>query len=388
MTLDITLAYYQLVRKHHFLLIMLNKIITKTRKSLKTKQSVVSKGTVKSVDSKDRYYPSVRQMVCRDCADQKVSDQTEKFVWDPVQELDVPIAPRCPACHSYKMEWPADKDGSRPDPINEDRLLSQKKSYLVKNSEDYQDEGSVFGIELPYNGDDTHTIEPSEGFDSSGIIATGAHLDGTIQDTWYINVVNPGNTPHMQVKIPVTQLLNIRKSQAKAMINLWENKTYGSRSTNIEVKTKMGFTLECDNHTGKRRLSDQEAKRALNNIFFGKEWLKDMVPEEGEKMSKKLVKQIEAKEMEVERNINVLKTGVKNGGVQQPEFDQRDNLYDTVDPAKLALETDVPWADNVTLDLYKMFKASKKRKAKLRKEAKLKLAETKLNEWETAQIAN
>jgi len=218
MTLDITLAYYQLVRKHHFLLIMLNKIITKTRKSLKTKQSVVSKGTVKSVDSKDRYYPSVRQMVCRDCADQKVSDQTEKFVWDPVQELNVPIAPRCPACHSYKMEWPADKDGSRPDPINEDRILSQKKSYLVKNSEEYQDEGSVFGIELPYNGDDTHTIEPSEGFDSSGIIATGAHLDGTIQDTWYINVVNPGNTPHMQPKIPVTQLLNIKKSQAKAMI--------------------------------------------------------------------------------------------------------------------------------------------------------------------------
>lgn len=370
MTLDITLAYYQLVRKHHFLLIMLNKIITKTRKSLKTKQSVVSKGTVKSVDSKDRYYPSVRQMVCRDCADQKVSDQTEKFVWDPVQELDVPIAPRCPACHSYKMEWPADKDGSRPDPINEDRLLSQKKSYLVKNSEDYQDEGSVFGIELPYNGDDTHTIEPSEGFDSSGIIATGAHLDGTIQDTWYINVVNPGNTPHMQVKIPVTQLLNIRKSQAKAMINLWENKTYGSRSTNIEVKTKMGFTLECDNHTGKRRLSDQEAKRALNNIFFGKEWLKDMVPEEGEKMSKKLVKQIEAKEMEVERNIAVLKTGIKNIGVQGPDYETKENLYDTVDPAKLALETDVPWADIKALDLYKMYKQVKKAKAALKRQAK------------------
>jgi len=370
MTLDITLAYYQLVRKHHFLLIMLNKIITKTRKSLKTKQSVVSKGTVKSVDSKDRYYPSVRQMVCRDCADQKVSDQTEKFVWDPVQELNVPIAPRCPACHSYKMEWPADKDGSRPDPINEDRILSQKKSYLVKNSEEYQDEGSVFGIELPYNGDDTHTIEPSEGFDSSGIIATGAHLDGTIQDTWYINVVNPGNTPHMQPKIPVTQLLNIKKSQAKAMINLWEDKTYGSRSTNIEVKTKMGFTLECENHTGKRRLSDQEAKRALNNIFFGKEWLKDMVPEEGEKMSKKLVKQIEAKEMEVERNIAVLKTGIKNIGVQGPDYDNKENLYDTVDPAKLALETDVPWADIKALDLYKIYKVVKKAKAALKRQAK------------------
>ena len=268
------------------------------------------------------------------------------------------------------MEWPADKDGSRPDPINEDRLLSQKKSYLVKNSEDYQDEGSVFGIELPYNGDDTHTIEPSEGFDSSGIIATGAHLDGTIQDTWYINVVNPGNTPHMQVKIPVTQLLNIRKSQAKAMINLWENKTYGSRSTNIEVKTKMGFTLECDNHTGKRRLSDQEAKRALNNIFFGKEWLKDMVPEEGEKMSKKLVKQIEAKEMEVERNIAVLKTGIKNIGVQGPDYENKENLYDTVDPAKLALETDVPWADIKALDLYKIYKEVKKAKAALKRQAK------------------
>ena len=388
MTLDITQAYYQLVRKHHFLLIMLNKNITKNRQSKKTKQSVVSKDTVRSIASADRYYPSRRMMICRNCDDEKVSDQTEKFVWDPVQELDVPVAPRCPVCNSYKMDWPAEEDGSRPDAINEDRVLSQKKSYLIKNNtEDYPDMESVSDTEVLYK-DDSHTIEPSEGFDSSGIVEKDMYHKQNIHTTAYAHLVNCGNTPHMQKKVPIEQLIAIKTSQSKASMFLWEDKTYGNSSTNKEVKLKMGFTLECENHSGARRLSDQEAKRALNNIFFGKEWLKKNSPKEGEWLSYKERDELERKEMEVERNINVLKTGVKNGGVQQPEFDQRDNLYDTVDPAKLALETDVPWADNVTLDLYKMFKASKKRKAKLRKEAKLKLAETKLNEWETAQIAN
>tara|TARA_B110000467_G_scaffold18482_1_gene16189 strand:- start:664 stop:1767 length:1104 start_codon:yes stop_codon:yes gene_type:complete len=367
---------------------MLNKIKSKTRQSKKTKQSVVSKGTVRSVESEDRYYPSRRLMVCRDCGDEKVSDQTEKFVWDPVQELDVPVAPRCPACNSYKMDWPAEKDGSRPDAVNEDRVLSQKKSYLIKNNtDDYPDMESVSDTEIIYK-DDSHTIEPSEGFDSSGIVEKEMYHKGNIHETVYINFVNPGNTPHMQKKVPIAQLIAIKNSQAKASMHLWEDKTYGNSSTNKEVKLKMGFTLECDNHTGARRLSDQEAKRALNNIFFGKEWLKKNSPKEGEWLSYKERDELENKEMEVERNVAVLRTGLKNIGVQAPVYDSRDNLYDTVDPAKLALETDVPWADIKALDLYKMFKDSKKRKAKLRKEAKLKLAETKLKEWETAQIAN
>ena len=31
-------------------------------------------------------------------------------------------------------------------------------------------------------------------------------------------------------------------------------------------------------------------------------------------------------------------------------------MYDTVDLTKLALETDVPWADEKVLDLYKIYK--------------------------------
>tara|TARA_B110001454_G_scaffold216444_1_gene239713 strand:+ start:400 stop:1527 length:1128 start_codon:yes stop_codon:yes gene_type:complete len=375
---------------------MLNKNNKNNTQKLKTKQSVPSKDGVKSIVSdEDRYYPSVRLMVCRDCADEKVSDQTEIFTWDPVQEVNVPTAPRCPVCHSYKMDWPADKDGSRHDAINEDRLISQKKSYLIKNSEEYPDMESVMEIEAPDNGDDSHTIEPSEGFDSSGIIEKEFSHKGNIHETGYAHLINVGNTPHMQPKIPIDDLVAIKMSQSKSMINLWEDKTYGSASINKEVKLKMGFTLECLNKTGQRKLSDQDAKRSLNSVFFGKEWIRKNKPQDGEWIPYKLRQQIEDKEYEVERNIMVLKTGEKYGGIIQKEYVVKDNLYDTVDLTKLALETDIPWADNKTLDLYTLYKASKKKRAKLKKETKLikqleqlNLAEIKLAEKEHAQIVD
>ena len=361
---------------------MLNKNNKNNTQKLKTKQSVPSKDGVKSIVSdEDRYYPSVRLMVCRDCADEKVSDQTEIFTWDPVQEVNVPTAPRCPVCHSYKMDWPADKDGSRHDAINEDRLISQKKSYLIKNSEEYPDENSLVDIEV-LDSNDSYTIEPKDGFDSSGIIEKEFSHKGNIHETCYSHLVNPGNTPHMQRKIPIDDLVAIKKSQSKRMINLWEEQTYGNASINKEVKLKMGFYLECDNHSGKRKLSDQSAKRALDYIYFGKEWLRNNQPEEG-KINKWQMKVFEDKEQEIERQIVILRTGNINIGITEPEYKVRDNLYDTVDPAKLALETDIPWADIITLDLYKMYKASKKNKAKLKKEAKLKLAEK-----ERTQIVN
>jgi len=375
---------------------MLNKNNKNNIQKLKTKQSVPSKDGVKSIVSdEDKYYPSVRLMVCRDCADEKVSDQTEIFTWDPIQEVNVPTAPRCPVCHSYKMDWPADKDGSRHDAIDEDRLISQKKSYLLKNNHtEYPDEDSVANVEV-LDSNDSHTIEPQEGFESSGIVEKEFSHKGNIHETGYAHLINVGITPHMQPKIPIDDLVAIKISQSKSMINLWEDKTYGSASINKEVKLKMGFTLECLNKTGTRKLSDQDAKRSLNIIFFGKEWIRKNKPQDGEWISYKFKQQIEDKEYEVERNIMVLKTGVKNGGIIQKEYEVRDNLYDTVDLTKLALETDVPWGDIKTLDLYELYKASKKKQAKLKKESKLKiqleqlnLAQIELAEKERTQIVN
>ena len=338
---------------------MLNKIKSKTRKSAKAKQSVPSKndGVKSLLSDEDKYYPSKRLMVCRVCNDNKVSDQTEKLVWDKEQGVMVPDAPRCPVCFSRSMDWPAEEDGTRHDAIAEDRLISKMKSYLIKNSEDYEESDyPTMDIEAPMDTGDSMTLDPSEGFDSSGIIEREMFHKGNIHTTAYAHLVNAGNAPHMQRKLPIDDLVNIRKSQSKALGNLWEEKTYGSASLNRDMKNKMGFRIECDNPTGRRRLSDQDAFRALNNIFFGKEWLKKNVPTEKGYIPFSLRKQIEDKEYEVERNIAVLKTGIKNIGIKAPEYNTRDNLYDTVDLTKLALETDVPWADEKVLDLYKIYK--------------------------------
>lgn len=337
---------------------MLNKIKSKTRKSAKAKQSVPSNDGVKSLLSDDdRYYPSKRLMVCRVCNDNKVSDQTEKLVWDKEQGVMVPDAPRCPVCFSRSMDWPAEEDGTRHDAIAEDRLISKMKSYLIKNSEEYDEKDyPTMDIDAPMDTGDSMTLDPQDGFDSSGIVAKDMYFDQMCHMTSHAGFVNFGNAPHMVKKIPMRELMAIRKSVSKALGNLWEEKTYGSAALNRDMKNKMGFRIECDNPTGRRRLSDQDAFRALNNIFFGKEWLKKNVPTEKGYVPFSLRKQIEDKEYEVERNISVLKTGIKNIGLIAPEYTTRDNLYDTVDLTKLALETDVPWADEEVLDLYKIYK--------------------------------
>ena len=85
-----------------------------------------------------------------------------------------------------------------------------------------------------------------------------------IHRTAYAHLVNAGNAPHMQRKLPIDDLVNIRKSQSKALGNLWEEKTYGSAALNRDMKNKMGFRIECDNPTGRRRLSDQGYVRSIS----------------------------------------------------------------------------------------------------------------------------
>ncbi len=200
------------------------------------------------------------------------------------------------------------------------------------------------------------TMEPSEGFESSGFIENDMFHKGNIHETCYAHLVNPGNTPHMQKKIPIEKLLAIRKSTAQAMINIWEPKTYGDREINAECKSKMGFSIECLNE-GDRKLSDQKVKRLLTSIYFAKKNIEELLAKDS-KLTMNEKKLLDDSEETVGRIISVLKTGDDTIGHQSPMYESRDNTYDPVSLEKLQMELDIPW-NETPMDIYQIAQSSK-----------------------------
>ena len=190
------------------------------------------------------------------------------------------------------------------------------------------------------------TIEPKDGFDSSGFVENELYHKGDIHETVYGMYVNPGNTPHMQKKIPIADVLSYRNSRSKATANaFFEPKTYGQREINAECKSKMGFSVECHNE-GNRKLSDQFVKRALTSVYFAQDKIKEIKLVHLErKLTKDEVSELDKAEETLARLIGVLKTGNASCGHQSPMYESRDNTYDPVSLEKLGMELDIPWEE-------------------------------------------
>lgn len=232
-------------------------------------------------------------------------------------------------------------------PEDHDHILSDLESEIAEATQLAENSPEVKGEVVQQ----VFTIEPREGFESSGFIENDAFHKGNIQETCYAHLVNPGNTPHMQKKIPIEQLLAIRKSTAQAMINIWEPKTYGNREINAECKSKMGFSIECQNE-GDRKLSDQKVKRLLTSVYFARKNIEELLAKDG-KLSMDEKKLLDDSEETVGRIIAVLKSGNDTIGQQSPMYDVKINTYDPVNLEKLQMELDIPWKEPV-MDIHKI----------------------------------
>ena len=298
----------------------------------------------------------------------------------------VPLPIKCRNCGNQKgFDFPDDSGVEAAELANHEMYAKAKASMLEENlSEDYihvlSDIESEIAeaTQLAENSPEVKgevvqqvfTIEPREGFESSGFIENDAFHKGNIHETCYAHLVNPGNTPHMQKKIPIEQLLAIRKSTAQAMINIWEQKTYGDREINAECKSKMGFSIECLNE-GDRKLSDQKVKRLLTSVYFARKNIEELLAKDS-KLTMDEKKLLDDSEETVGRIIAVLKTGDNTIGQQSPMYDVKINTYDPVDLVKLQMELDIPWNEE-PMDTYKLFK-TQKNKARARKAAKTRAA--------------
>ena len=298
----------------------------------------------------------------------------------------VPLPIKCRNCGNQKgFDFPDDSGVEEAELANHEMYAKAKASMLEENlSEDYihvlSDIESEIAeaTQLAENSPEVKgevvqqvfTIEPREGFESSGFIENDAFHKGNIHETCYAHLVNPGNTPHMQKKIPIEQLLAIRKSTAQAMINIWEPKTYGDREINAECKSKMGFSIECLNE-GDRKLSDQKVKRLLTSVYFARKNIEELLAKDS-KLTMDEKKLLDDSEETVGRIIAVLKTGDNTIGQQSPMYDVKINTYDPVDLVKLQMELDIPWNEE-PMDTYKLFK-TQKNKARARKAAKTRAA--------------
>jgi len=283
----------------------------------------------------------------------------------------VPLPIKCKNCGNQKgFNFPDDSGIEEAEIVNHEMYAKGKASMLEENlPEDYIHILSDIESEI---AEDTQlaensprvkgivekqvfTIEPKDGFDSSGIIERDMFHKGNIQETAYAHLVNAGNTPHMQKKIPIGQLIAIRESQVKGVLSNWAPKTYGNASINRECKSKMGFSVECNN-TGDRKLSDQKVKSLLTSIYFAQEKIKELMSLE--KPTKTDIAELEKTEETILRITMVLKSGDISAGYQSPMYDIKINTYDPVDLDKLGMELDIPWNENI-LDMYKIAKASK-----------------------------
>ena len=285
----------------------------------------------------------------------------------------VPLPIKCRNCgNQVGFNFPDDSGVEEAEVANHEMYAKAKASMLEENtSEDYMHILSDLESEI---AEDTQlaensprvkgkvekqvfTIEPKDGFDSSGFVEYESSHSNMIQQSCYAHLVNVGNTPHMQKKVPIDILVSIRKSTSQAMINLWEPKTYGNREINAECKAKMGFSVECDNK-GNRKLSDQFVKRSLTSIYFAQDKINEIKLVHLErKLTKDEVKELDQAEDTLGRLTGVLKSGDASCGYQGAMYETKINTYDPVDLDKLAMELDIPWNEE-PMDTYRLYQTS------------------------------
>ena len=231
-------------------------------------------------------------------------------------------------------------------------VLSELESDIAEYTQLAENRPRVKGL----TEEQVYTIEPKDGFDSSGIVEKDMYFDQMCHTTAYYGFVNFGNTPHMIKKIPMRELMAIRSSVVSRITQAWFPKTYGNAAINRECKSKMGFSIECLN-TGDRKLSDQRIKALLSNVYFGEQKVKELNLQMSEmkRVTQKDKDILEKAEEYVLQVIATLKTGVEWVNNEVKEY--RDNTYDPMTLEKLGMELDIPWKEDL-INLYQIAKAS------------------------------
>jgi formate dehydrogenase maturation protein FdhE len=240
-----------------------------------------------------------------------------------------------------------------PENNNNTEILSDLESDIAEDTQLAENRPRVKGL----TEEQVYTIEPKDGFDSSGIVENEMYFDQMCHTTAYYGFVNFGNTPHMIRKIPMRDLIGILSSRLARIAQAWFPQTYGNAQINRDCKAKMGFSVECLNK-GNRRLSDNRVKALLSNVYFGQEKVKALkeAMSEMDYITKKSKDELEKAEEYVLQVTSTLKTGQEWANNEVKEY--RDNTYDPMTLEKLGMELDIPWKENLT-DVYKIAKASK-----------------------------
>ncbi len=297
---------------------------------------------------------------CRNCGNQKGFDFPDDSGVEAAELANHEMYASAKASMVKEIDIQNDNDNTE--------LLSELESEIAEATQLAENNPEVKGKVVQQ----VFTIEPREGFESSGFIENDAFHKGNIHETCYAPLVNPGNTPHMQKKLNINDLVKIRESVSKGMINLWEIRTYGNRKTYNDCIAEIGFSPE-SGHRGSRKLSDQKIDRLLDNITFAqRERITLINALQDSYNSDKIMKKIDEKQEIIDRNKAIIKTGNASCGHQSPMYDVKVNTYDPVDLNKLQLELDIPWNEE-PMDTYKLFK-TQKNKARARKAAKTRAA--------------
>ena len=308
---------------------------------------------------------------CEVCKNEEVGNRQEDLV---------PKQATCKNCGKKKGFKFTDDSGVEDAERNEHEMYAKGKASLLQEDEEvevldeYESEIAE-KTQIPENNPEVKsalvkqifTIEPKDGFDSSGFIEYDNSHKGNIQETCYAHLVNAGNTPHMQKKIPISELIAIKNSTAKMLINLWQPKTYGSRKTYNDCEAEIGFTPEAGNR-GNRKLTDQKINSLLDNITFASKDKMKLETELEEHLlylketngtlgwyAKNLMEKMEKLDEKIAKNKGAIYTGNASCGHQSPMYETKINDYDPVSFEKLALELDIPWTENV-LDIHTLAK--------------------------------
>ena len=313
---------------------------------------------------------------CRNCGNQKGFDFPDDSGVEAAELANHEMYASAKASMVKEIDIQNDNDNTE--------ILSELESEIAEATQLAENSPKVKGGVVQQ----VFTIEPREGFESSGFVENDAFHKGNIHETCYAHLVNPGNTPHMQPKLNINDLVDIKKSVSKGMINLWGIKTYGNRKTYKDCIAEIGFSPE-SGHRGSRKLSDQKIDRLLDNITFAQRKRMRLIEEleveteswiQEKWKALKLYEEIDEQQEIIDRNKAIIKTGNASCGYQSPMYDVKINTYDPVDLVKLQMELDIPWNEE-PIDTYKLFKTQKnkartKKAAKTRAANKLKRAES------------
>ena len=287
---------------------------------------------------------------CRNCGNQKGFDFPDDSGVEAAELANHEMYASAKASMVKEIDIQNDNDNTE--------LLSELESEIAEATQLAENNPEVKGKVVQQ----VFTIEPREGFESSGFIENDAFHKGNIHETCYAPLVNPGNTPHMQKKLNINDLVKIRESVSKGMINLWEIRTYGNRKTYNDCIKEIGFSPE-SGHRGSRKLSDQKIDRLLDNITFAQRERMALISAlQDSYNSDKIMKKIDEQQEIIDRNKAIIKTGNASCGHQSPMYDVKVNTYDPVDLNKLQLELDIPWREPV-MDIHKIAQRVHKNKA-------------------------